>query len=327
MYLKFSPNTYVLRYRNGKVVARGQGLSFFYWERNTSVCAVPVSNQDTDYVFTQVTKDYQAVTIQGQLTYRFTDCEKAASAMDFTVNLKTRNYPDSPLPKVSKRIINLAEVLVKSRINTMELAQALAASHSLAAQVYQDLREDPQLAEMGITVTGFTVLRIAANNDTSRALEAGTRERILRSADDALYERRNASIEQERRIKKNELSTDQMVIERKRELEQTKTKGELERKQLLLDGEIALENKRKELAALRLENAKKEADADAYRIRALTEAYNTLSADVLVALATMDMDPGKLMARAFEKLAAGADKIGTLNITPDLLGSLMGGKK
>ena len=69
---------------------------------------------------------------------------------------------------------------------------------------------------------------------------------------------------------------------------------------------------------------KKDADAEAYRIRAVMEAYNTLSADVLIALATMDMDPNKLIARAFEKLAAGSS-IGTLNITPDLLESL--GKK
>ena len=349
MFIKFDPNTYVIRYRKGKVISRGRGLSFHYWERNTSVCAVPMASIDTDFIFNQVTKDFQTVAIQGQLSYRFADGEKAAETLDFTVNLKTKNYPDDPLPKVSKRIVNQAEVLVKSRINAVDLAEALAESRSLASGVFEDLREDPQLAEMGVTVTGFTVLRIAANNDTSRALEAGTREQILRAADDALYERRNSSIEQERRIRENELATDQMVVERKRdleasrtmgeldrkrmllngekELEASKTKGELDRKRMLLDGEIELENKRKELAALRLENAQKEADAEAYRIRAVMEAYSTLNADVLIALATADMEPGKLIARAFEKLGASAEKIGTLNISPDLLTTLMGGKK
>lgn len=327
MYVKFDPNVYVLRYRKGQVVSRGKGLSFYFWERNTSASAVPVTSIDTDFIFNQVTKDYQTVSVQGQLSYRFSDCEKAASCLNFAVNLKTQKYLEDPLPKVSKRMVNQAEVLVKERINALQLSEALSASHSLAAGVYEDLREDPQLAEMGIIVTGFTVLRISANNDTTRALEAGAREEILRKADDALYERRNASIEQERRIKENELSTDRMVVERKKELETSKTKGELERRQLVLDGEIELENKRKELAALKLENTKMEADAEAYRIRATMEAYNALNAEVLVALATMDMEPEKLMARAFEKLAAGTDKIGTLNITPDLLGTLLGGKK
>ncbi len=371
MFIKFDPNTYVIRYRAGKAVARGNGLAFHYWERNTSACAVPMTGIDADYIFSQVTKDFQTVSVQGQLTYRFTDCEKAADALNFTVNLKTKRYAEDPMPKVSKRMVNLAEVLVKTRINGMELSDALAASHHLADEVYRDLRQDSQLEEMGVSVTGFTVLNIAANNDTARALEAGTREQILRSADDALYERRNASIEQERRIKENELATSQMEIERKRdleasrtrgeldrkkmliegekgleasktqgelerrhmvlaseqELETAKTRGELARKQMLLDGEIDLEKKRRELADLRLENTKKEADAEAYRIRSVMEAYNALNPDVLIAIATANMEPGKLVAHAFDKMAGNADKIGTLNITPDLLGSLLGGKQ
>ena len=364
MYVKFHPSEYVLRYRNGTVVKQGPGLSFYYFARSTSACAIPLTGIDADFMFAQVTKDFQTASVQGQLSYRFADFEKAAEALDFTVNLRTHNYLDDPRPKASKRIINLAEVLVKSQIGSMELTQALSASRSLAEQVFQALQKDPQLQRMGIEITGFTVLRIAASNDTSRALEAGTREQILQQADDALYARRNASIEQERHIKENELQTESTVVERKRviqenelqtrrmvleqenelkrmtaagELERARLKldedvamsktrvaSELERKHLVLDGEIALEEKRRTLAELRLENAKKDADAEAYRIRSVMEAYNTLSADVLIALATMDMDPNKLIARAFEKLASGSN-VGTLNITPDLLESL--GKK
>ena len=361
MYVKFRPSEFVLRYRNGKVVKKGQGLSFWYLARNTSVCAIPLTGIDADFMFSQVTRDFQTASVQGQLSYRFADFEKAAAALDFTVNLRTHAYPENPLPKASKRIINLAEVLVRSQVGAMELTEALAATRSLADHVYQALQKEPQLAQMGIEVTGFTVLRIAASNDTSRALEAGTREQILQQADDALYLRRNASIEQERRIKENELQTESSVVESKRRIQEnelqtkrmvieqendlkrmttagelerahlkldeeaamskTRVTSELEQKHLALDGEIALEEKRRTLAELRLENAKKDADAEAYRIRSVMEAYNTLSADVLVALATMDMDPNKLIARAFEKLAAGSN-IGTLNITPDLLESL-----
>ena len=364
MFIKFSPNEYVLRYRGGKLVSKGKGLSFWFLERNTSVCAVPVTGVDADFIFAQVTGDYQAASVQGQLTYRFSDFEKAAAAMDFTVNLHSKNYLADPRPNASKRIINLAEVLVKARMSTMTLTEALAASHSLAAEVFRGLREEPLLASMGIEVTGFTVLRICAANETSRALEAGTREQILQQADDALYARRNASIEQERHIKENELQTESAVVERKRAIEEnqlqtkrmvieqendlkrmsaageleraqlklkeevsmekTRVSSELERKHMALDGEIALEEKRRTLAQLRLENAKKDADAEAYRIRCVMEAYNALSPEVLIALATMDMDPNRLIARAFEKLADGS-KVGTLNITPDLLEAL--GKK
>ena len=364
MFIKFRPSEYVLRYRNGKVIKQGPGLSFYCFARSTSACAVPLTGIDADFMFAQVTRDFQTASVQGQLSYRFADFEKAVEALDFTVNLRTRSYLEDPTPKASKRIINLAEVLVKSQIGAMELTEALSASRTLAEHVLQALQKDQQLLQMGIQVTGFTVLRIAAGNDTARALEAGTREQILQQADDALYARRNASIQQERRIKENELQTESTVVERKRviqenelqtrrmvieqennlkrmtaegELERARMKldedvamnrtrvtGELESKHLVLDGEIALEEKRRTLAQLRLENAKKDADAEAYRIRCVMEAYNTLSADVLIALATMDMDPNKLIARAFEKLASGSS-IGTLNITPDLLESL--GKK
>lgn len=361
MYTKFLPSEYVLRYRRGRLIQKGQGLSFYYLDRSTSACAVPSTGIDADFMFSQVTSDFQTATVQGQLSYRFADFEKAASALDFTVNLRTHAHLGDPLPKASKRIINLAEVLVKGRMNEMSLTEALAASRRLADEVLAALQAEPQLQQMGIAVTGFTVLKISAASDTSRALEAGTREQILQQADDALYARRNASIEQERHIKENELQTESTVVERKRviqenelqtrrmvieqendlkrmaaggelerarlkldeevAMEKTRVSSEMERKHLVLDGEIALEEKRRKLAELRLENAKKDADAEAYRIRSVMEAYNTLSADVLIALATMDMDPNKLIARAFEKLADGS-KVGTLNITPDLLESL-----
>ena len=92
--------------------------------------------------------------------------------------------------------------------------------------------------------------------------------------------------------------------------------------QLRLDAAIELERKRRELADLRLENARKEADAEAYRISAVMDAYNKLSPEVLVALATLNMEPETLIAQAFDKLAVNSEKIGTLNITPDLLASL-----
>ena len=44
-----------------------------------------------------------------------------------------------------------------------------------------------------------------------------------------------------------------------------------------------------------------------------------LTAAGLVALAALNTDPGVLIARAFENLAQNAGKIGSLNISPELL--------
>ncbi len=362
MFLKFSPSKYIFRFKKGKKTAEGKGLSFFCIMRNTSVMAVPVTGTDADYIFEENTNDFQTVTIQGQLSYKISDYKKISELLDFTVDLRTKSYIDSPEEKLSKRMINIAAVLIKDKIGSKNLREALVCSRELADCAVSELRCSEEISRLGIEVTGFSILKISANPETTRALEAGTRESILKDSDDALYERRNASIEQERKIKENELSTEISVEEKKKkireteiqtkrlvleknnelknieteneiennkrkieasiELDRIQTQNELEKDKIQIEAEIELEKKREELAALKLANAKKEADAEAYRISAVMEAYGKLNADVLIALAALDMEPEKMIAQAFEKLAANSQKIGSLNITPDLLESL-----
>lgn len=356
MFIKFSPNEYVLRYKKGKIVSKGAGLAFFYVSKKISVCSIPISSNDADFFFEETTSDFQTVTIQGQITYKIVDYLKIASSMNFTVNLKTKKYEDNPIAKLSKRIVNICEVLIKSYIGNSNLTDAIKSSQNLASQVFEKIQNVDEIKELGISVTGLSILKVVPNKDTSRALEAKTREDILQKSDDALYERRNASIEQERRVKENELNTEisvaekkktiketeiqtrQMVLEKENELEKIKSTGEAEREQIKInaeikrqqikiDAEIEIEKKRRELAQLRFENAKKEADAEAYRISAVMEAYAKISPEVLVALANINIEPEKMIAQAFDKLALNSGKIGTLNITPDLLESLTGKAK
>lgn len=341
MYIKFSPNSYVIRYRNGKVVAEGVGLSFFFLERNTSAVAVPITNFDTDFIFEEITNDFQVVTVQGQITYRITDFKRISNALDFTVNMKNKSHVSNPTQKLSKRIVNIAEVLVKSKIGQTELKDAIQSSQQLAQSVLEDLNKSNELNGLGVSVAGFSILKISANIETARALEAKTREEILKQADDALYERRNASIDQERKVKENELNTElsieqkkktikeseiatkKMMLEKENELSKMRVESENEIKRMQLENEAVLEEKRKELAEIRLENAKKDAEAEAYRISAIMDAYTKLSPEVIVALSNMNMDPEKLIAQAFQQLAGNSQKIGQLNITPDLLESVM----
>ena len=299
MYVKFMPNQYIFRYRKGKLVSEGTGLSFFFMEHNTSACAVPVTNTDTDFIFEETTLDFQKVSVQGQFTYQITDYAQIAGAVDFTVNLKTKEYYNNPMQKLSKRMMNIAEGFVKSQISTMNMTKAIQSSLAVGAKVLAEMQKSPELKSIGIAVTGFSILKITANSETARALEAQTRERILKQSDDALYERRNASIEQERKIKENELNTEISVEEKKKQI--LEKENQLE--EIRLDSEIRLEKKRKELAELKFENAKKNADAEAYRIRAVMQAYSQINAEVLIALATLNMNPETMIAQAFEKLA------------------------
>ena len=63
--------------------------------------------------------------------------------------------------------------------------------------------------------------------------------------------------------------------------------------------------------------------ARAYGISTTMQALGTADARILQALASTSMKPEQLIAFAFQELAGKAEKIGQLNISPDLLRELM----
>ena len=69
-YIKFDSMNYVIHYKNGKIKKEGRGLSFFYFSPNSSIVSIPVQSNNFQFVFNETTKDYQEVTLQGQITYK-----------------------------------------------------------------------------------------------------------------------------------------------------------------------------------------------------------------------------------------------------------------
>jgi len=162
------------------------------------------------------------------------------------------------------------------------------------------------------------------------ARPAADLEKLFREADEAIYARRNSAVEQERAIKENELNTEIAIENKKREIRETQMEAERavqEKESLLkkeaLESNIGLEDRRKNLVALAAENAKAEADARAYAVSSTMKALGTADAKILQALASTGMRPEQLIAFAFQELAGKADKIGQLNISPDLLRELL----
>ena len=90
-----------------------------------------------------------------------------------------------------------------------------------------------------------------------------------------------------------------------------------------LETNIGLEDRRKSMVALAAENAKAEADARAYGVSSTMKALGSVDPKILQALASTSMKPEQLIAYAFQELAGKAEKIGQLNISPDLLRELM----
>jgi SPFH domain / Band 7 family len=332
-FIKVQPTTYLLQYQKGRLVREGTGLAFFYYAPTTSLVAIPTASNEVPFIFEETTVDFQKVSIQGQITYRVTEPKKLAELMNFTLAANGQTYVSDDPEKLPQRLINIVNVQARAQIQKLPLRQAVRESDVLVETLRPKLVGSPEIAALGLEIIGFSILAIKPTPETARALEAETRELLLKEADEAIFRRRNAAVENERAIKENELNTENAVELKKRQIRETKMDAERavqEKQRLLSEAEmatsVALEEKKKELVELTAKNARAEADARAYGIEATMKALGTGDARILQALANAGMKPEQLIAVAFQEIAGKADKIGQLNISPDLLRELMGKK-
>lgn len=351
-YIKVDPTTFVLHYANGKIVREGRGLSFFYLEPTSSVVAVPIGSHDVPFIFNETTADFQSVTIQGQLTYRVADPKRVAHLLNFTLSSDHKTYLSEDPDKLPQRIINLAQVLTRSQMKTMSLREALVSSEVVVQGVMEAARGSETLSSLGVELLAFSILAIRPTPEMAKALEAEAREELQREADEAIYARRNAAVEQERRIKESELNTEIAVEEKKRQICEAQMEAEIavekmkrrvrevqmeteivveekkrQARETRMAADIALEEEQRTLVALRAENTRAEADAQSYAVEATIRPLLGLDPKALLALAAQSADPRFVVAMAFQEIAENAAKIGQLNVTPDLLQSLLQGRE
>jgi hypothetical protein len=310
-YLKAAPTTWVMQFKGGRLKREGAGLSFLYWAPTTTLVQVPLSSADVPFAFGEVTADFQAVTIQGQLTYRVAEPKRLAALLDFSVTSSGAWRSDDPR-KIDERLVHTAQVLTRAATQRWTLKEALTSSEALVGEVLAGLKAAPAVQMLGLEVLALSVLSVRASPDMARALEAEAREALQRRSDEAIHERRKAAVEQERRIKESELQTEVMVEEQRRHIQETR-----------LAADIHLEREREQLVALTAGNEKTAADAQAYALEAKLRPVQALDWKVLTALSSAGMDPAASIAVAFRELAQNAERIGELNVSPDLLRSLL----
>lgn len=328
-FIKSDPNTYLIQFKNGKIVREGAGLSFYYFEPKSSIIRVPVGSQEFSFIFNEVTQDFQEVTIQGQITTKVKDIHRLISSLNYTINPNGNYVSDDP-EKLADRIINLIQVCMRKELSDLTLKNALIGSESISNNIQNALMHNSSIDILGIDVIHVSILAIKPNKETSRALEAETRETILKKADEAIYYRRNAAIEQERIIKENELNTEIAVEKKKFEITEKKLAAkkiekqkiqEIKSEELLAD--IQFEKQKADLIHLTTQNNNQESESRAYAIKVLLDAISKTDPKVLETLYSSSMNPAQLIASSFKALAENSEKISQLNISPDLLNQLM----
>jgi len=310
-FMKAAPTTYVIQFRNGKVRREGPGLAFFYYAPTSTILTVPLASADAPFAFQEATADFQAITIQGQLTYRVSEPKRIAEVLDLSV-APNGVYRTDDYRKLVERLVHATQTSMREEMQKLTLREALMGSGVLSGAVLTRLRAADVVSRLGIEILNLSILSIRATPEMSKALEAEAREALQRRSDEAIYARRNNAVEQERRIKESELNTEIAVEEKQRQIRETR-----------MAADIALEQQRAALMDQRVENEKKEADSRAYAMEATIKPVREVDWRTLMMLFPQNIDSRTTIALAFQEMATNAQKIGELNISPDLLNSLL----
>lgn len=331
-YIKFDSMTYVIQFQNGAVTKEGRGLSFFYFAPTSSIAAIPMGSNDLPFIFSEITNDYQSVSIQGQVTYKIANPKQLSEVLDFTVD-ENGVYKRNDLEKLNQRLINEAQTATSSFIHSLGLKETIRSAKKIEENILAGLKDSQAIALLGIQILSVNILAVRAKPEMERALETETREKLQQEADQAIYERRNFAVEQERTIKESELSTEIAVEEKKKQIAEKQMEAELQKadndrklREMKVQADIAIENQKKLLVDQKAANDKKEADARGYVIEATLKPYKETDWKMIMALNNSN-DPKANIAIAFRELAENASKIGTLNISPELLEGILKDKK
>lgn len=327
-HIKFDAMTYVMHFTNGKVAREGRGLSFFYFAPNSSIVAIPMGSNDLPFIFNESTNDYQTVTIQGQISYKISNPKTLADVLDFTVN-DNGVYKKNDVEKLNQRIINEAQTSTSSYIHGIKLKDAIRSAKAIEARILEGLTASQAIAMLGIEILGANILAITATPEMARALETETREKLQQEADLAIYERRNFAVEQERKIRESELNTEIAVEEKRKQIAEKKMESQVQDaenqrklREMSVEADISIENQRKLLIQQKTENERVLAETQGFVIETTLKPYKDIDWRTLVAM-NNNPDPKFNIALAFRQLAENAEKIGTLNISPELLDSLL----
>lgn len=258
-YFKAEPTEYILAYSNGRLFREGPAKAFWYWRPSTSIILVPIATTDALFALNEVTGNFQAVTLQGQITYRIVVPQTVASLLNFTINPRTRGYLSDDPDRLQQRIINIVQAHTRSELRQLTLEEALRSADRLAQVVQERLQKEQTLEAMGVACVSLFFTSIKATPEMTKALEAEYREALQQRADQAIYARRAEAVEQERKIKQNELAT-----------------------------AVDLEERRRNLVDLQGENARQQAMFEAEALRTQLAPYQELDARLVLALAFRD---------------------------------------
>ncbi|GAB3673288.1 SPFH domain-containing protein [Angustibacter aerolatus] len=316
-HLRSTTTSHVVLVKRGRVRRDGAGQSFWFRPLSVAISEVPVDDRELPLLVHARTADFQDLTVQATVTYRFEQPAQVASRLDFGIDLGTGRWTGTPLEQVAHVVTELAGGHVMDLMSRANLQAALTAGAApVVAALTAGLTTDERLATTGIAVLGVRVVAIRADADLERALQTPAREQAQTAADKATNDRRALAVERERTIAENELANRIELATREQQL--VAQEGANARRRAEEQAAAALVEARAQVRRSAVLAA-----AEGARARTIGQAEADAERARLLALA--DVDPRLLSALALRELAGHLPDVGAVNITPDLLtGALTG---
>lgn len=303
--LRADAGSHIIRYRKGRVRQSGRGLVFWFRPETASIAELPMDDREMALFVKGRSQDFQTLAAQGTLTWRVADPELLAARVDFTIGLRSGGWTAEPIQRIETRLAGLVNQAVLQYLAQAPVQALLdAGPDPLRGALQAALAHDPALHEIGIDIVAIRLTNLAPSAELERALQTPTFEALQQKADQATFERRALAVEKERAIAENELAN----------------RTELARREQLLIAEEAA-NARTRATGL-AEAQQVEAAAEAERIR-LVEGAKAEAEQAHIAI-YRDLPPAVLLGLAARDLAGKLDTIEHLNVTPDLLATLVG---
>lgn len=314
-HLRGTATAHVQHLRNGTAVHSRTGASFWFRPLSAVLSEIPVDDRELPLLFHARTADFQDVTVQATLTYRFADPALAAARVDFSIDPDTGRWRATPLDQVAGLLTESAQQQALDLLAATGLTDALRTGvTSIRAAIAAGLTGDRRLAETGIEVIGVRVVAIRPEPEVEKALRTPIREQVQQDADRATYERRALAVERERAIGENELQN----------------QIELARREEQLVGQRGTNQRRTAEEAAAADRIAAEAEAHRSQRLAQAQAEGTRlvgaaegEAEAARIAAYRDASDAVLLGLAVKELAANLPHIESLVLTPDLLAPVL----
>lgn len=314
-HFRGGPTDHVVHIKRGTTAHSGTGQSFWFRPLAAVLSEIPVDDRELPLLFRGRSADFQEISVQASVTYRFADPDRAARRLDFALDPATGVWRGTPLDQVATLLTELAQQHTLALLAAMDLQTALSdAPDAVRTRLSESLTANDRLAEIGIGIVDVRVVAVQPDSEVDRALRTPARERIQQEADRAGFERRALAVERERAIAENELqSRIELAI----------------REEQLVVRQGANDRRRADEAAAAARIAAV-AEADRMQLKAEASAHETritgaakAEADAARINVYADFDPRILLALAARALAENLPEIGTVNLAPDTLSAAL----